>query len=275
MVKRCGDEDFDVTMVYYDGGDVSELVGSYLLKKVSNIVDKKSIGLYRDDGLAILQKLSGPQIERKRKDTKMFKTAGLNITIQEGLGIVNYLDVQFNLNNDTYQPYRKPEDTPVYINKKSNHQPVVLKQLLKSIAKRISDISSDESTFCNSLPIYSEALKKCGFYDKLTYSTKTADYDTSEKKTRKRKVIWFNPPFSLNVKTNVGKIFFKLVKRHFPKENPLRKIFNKNTLKVSYSCMHNAASALSTRKRNILYIKSLNLVAIVDQRPIAHLTTNA
>ena len=165
MVKRCGDEDFDVTMVYYDGGDVSELVGSYLLKKVSNIVDKKSIGLYRDDGLAILQKLSGPQIERKRKDTKMFKTAGLNITIQEGLGIVNYLDVQFNLNNDTYQPYRKPEDTPVYIHKKSNHQPVVLKQLLKSIAKRISDISSDESTFCNSLPIYSEALKKCCFYD--------------------------------------------------------------------------------------------------------------
>ena len=60
-------------MVYYDGADVSELVGSYLLKKVSNIVDKKSIGLYRDDGLAILQNLSGPQIQRKRKDIKMFK----------------------------------------------------------------------------------------------------------------------------------------------------------------------------------------------------------
>ena len=90
----------------------------------------------------------------------MFKTAGLNITIQEGLGIVNYLDVQFNLNNDTYQPYRKPEDTPVYINKKSNHQPVVLKQLLKSIAKRISDISSDENIFCNSAPIHSKRLKK-------------------------------------------------------------------------------------------------------------------
>ena len=69
----CGDEDFDVTMVYYDGADVSELVGSYLLKKVSNIVDKKSIGLYRDDGLAVLQNLSGPQIQRKRKDIKMFK----------------------------------------------------------------------------------------------------------------------------------------------------------------------------------------------------------
>ena len=44
-VKRCGDKDFDVPMGCYDGAEVCELVGSYLLKKVSNIVDKKSIGL--------------------------------------------------------------------------------------------------------------------------------------------------------------------------------------------------------------------------------------
>ena len=46
-VKRCGDEDFDVPMGCYDGAEVCELVGSYLLKKVSSIVDKKSIGLYK------------------------------------------------------------------------------------------------------------------------------------------------------------------------------------------------------------------------------------
>ena len=63
----------------------------------------------------------------------------------------------------------------------------------------------------------------------------------------------FNPP--LNVKTNVGKIFLKLVNRHFPKENPSHKIFNKNTLKVSYSCMSNVASVLSAHNRNILYLK--------------------
>ena len=40
--------------------EVCDLVGSYLLKKVLNIVDKKSVGLYRDDGLAILQNLLGP-----------------------------------------------------------------------------------------------------------------------------------------------------------------------------------------------------------------------
>ena len=151
-------------MGYYDRAEVCELVGSYLLKKVSNIVDKTYIGLYRDDGLAILQNLSGPQIEWKRKDImKMFKTGGWNITIQAGLRIFNFLDVQFNLNNGTYQPYRKPSNTPVYIIKKSNHPPVVLKQLPKSIAKRISDISFDENIFCNSIPIYSEVLKKKWF----------------------------------------------------------------------------------------------------------------
>ena len=100
-----------------------------------------------------------------------------------------------------------------------------------------------------------KCLKKGGFNEKSTYSRKRTKCDTSEKKKCKTKVIWFNPQFSLNVKTNVGKIFLRLVKRHFPKENPLHKIFNKNTLKVSYSCMGNVASVLSAHNRNILYPK--------------------
>ena len=55
---------------------------------------------------------------------------------------------------------QKSVNTPIYINKKSNHQPVVLKQLPNSIAKRISHVSSDGNIFCNSIPIFSEALKK-------------------------------------------------------------------------------------------------------------------
>ena len=124
----------------------------------------------------------------------MFKTAGLNITIQTGLRIVNSLDVQFNLNNGTYQTCRKPDNTPVYINKKYNHPPEVLKQLPRSIAKRISHILSDGNVFRNSIPTYSEALRKSGFNDTLTYNTKATDCDTSEKKKCNRKVIWFNPP---------------------------------------------------------------------------------
>ena len=47
----------------------------------------------------------------------------------------------------------------------------------------------------------------------------------------------------------------RLVKRHFPKENPLHKNFNKSTLEVSYSCMGNVGSVLSAHNRNILYPK--------------------
>ena len=66
----------------YDGEEVCELLGSYLRKKGSNIADKKSVGLYTDNGLAILENLFGQHPEQKRRDIiKMFKTAGLNITI--------------------------------------------------------------------------------------------------------------------------------------------------------------------------------------------------
>ena len=143
----------------------------------------------------------------------------------------------------------------IYINRKSNHPPVVPNQLSKSVAKKISDISSDEKAFSNSTPTYSEAIRKSGFNDKFTYNTKTTDYNTSEKKKRKRKVESFNPPFSLNVEINMGKISLKLVKRYFPKENPLCKIFNKNKLKFSYSCMGNVAFVLSAHNRNILHPK--------------------
>ena len=36
---------------------------------------------------------------------------------------------------------------------------------------------------------------------------------------------------------NIGKIFIRLINRHFPKFHRLHKIFNRNTVKVSYRCM--------------------------------------
>ena len=70
------------------------------------------------------------------------------------------------------------------------------------------------------------------------------------------KVLWFNPPFTQNVKTNIRKIFLKLVKQHFPKHHKLNKIFNKNTLKLSYCCMKNMSSIIKQQKVNILSAKS-------------------
>ena len=38
----------------YDGAEVCELVGTFILSKLGNIIGKKNTGLYRDDGLVYL-----------------------------------------------------------------------------------------------------------------------------------------------------------------------------------------------------------------------------
>ena len=68
----------------------------------------------------------------------------------------------------------------------------------------------------------------------------------------KEKIIWFNPHYSKNVKTNVGKVFLKLLKKHFPGSHILHKIFSKSTVKISYSCMKNISSVISSHNKNVL-----------------------
>ena len=64
-------------------------------------------------------------------------------------------------------------------------------------------------------------------------------------KKRKRNIIWFDPPYSKSVKTNIGRIFIKLISKHFPPNHKFVKIFNKNTIKLSYSCMPNIRSKIN------------------------------
>ena len=137
-VKKVGNEEFDVSMGWFDEAEIWEQVGIYNLHQLKNVIRKENAGLYRDDGLGILQNLSDPELERIRKRIiKIFKYCGLNITIKMNLKTVDFLDVRFDLVNNTYQPYRKPNNEPVYIHKQQNHPPNILKELPKSINKRI------------------------------------------------------------------------------------------------------------------------------------------
>jgi hypothetical protein len=45
---------FDVTMGSYDGAEICELVGLFILSKLEAKFGKNQVGLYRDYGLAIL-----------------------------------------------------------------------------------------------------------------------------------------------------------------------------------------------------------------------------
>ena len=102
---------FDVTMGSYDGAEVCELIGIFMLSLIGNKYNPNNIGLYRDDGLAVFKNTSGPQSEKIKKTfQKMFKNKGLDIIISFNVEIVNHLDVTLNLNDGSYRPYKKPND---------------------------------------------------------------------------------------------------------------------------------------------------------------------
>jgi len=164
--------------------------------------------------------------------------------------IVNYLDVTFDLENSTYCPYLKENNQIKYIHKESNHPPAIIKQLPISIESRLSSLSSTEQIFNESVKPYQDALEASGYTHKLKYNKNIPQ--NNSRNQRKRKIIWFNPPFSKNVKTNIGKTFLNLLKKHFPPQNKFYKLFNKNTVKISYSCMQNMKQIINSHNKKIL-----------------------
>ena len=74
----------------------------------------------------------------------------------------------------------------------------------------------------------------------------------SKLKNRSRNISWFNTHFSKSMATDVGRKFLNIVKQSFQCDQPLKKIFNKNTLKISYSCMPNLGKKISTHNRSVL-----------------------
>ena len=53
--------------------------------------------------------------------------------------------------------------------------------------------------------------------------------------------------------TEVGRYFLKLLNRHFPQQNKLRKIINKNTVKVSCSFTKNIKSRIKSHNKKVLH----------------------
>ena len=54
------------------------------------------------------------------------------------------------------------------------------------------------------------------------------------------------------MKTNLGRKFLKNVDKCFPKKHQLLKIFNRHTLKLSYSCMPNIKNTIATHDKRTL-----------------------
>ena len=80
----------------------------------------------------------------------------------ENIKTADSLDIHFDLVKEIYQPYKNPNGDCFCFNIKSNYPPLILQQLPKSISKRISEISSNEHIFNQSIHYYEYAFKKSG-----------------------------------------------------------------------------------------------------------------
>ena len=250
-INKNNDSMLDVTMGSNDGAEVCELVGLYILSILSRKYQKRDIDLYRDDGLAIFKPMPGPKMERIKKGIIVkFKKLNLKIVIDSNMKIVKFLDVTLNIFDGSFSPYRKPNDESLYINSMLSHPPNIIKHLPKSTNRRISSLSCNEEHFNNVKRYYEDQLKSCGYNEPFSFMNEAPA--NNRNKTRKRNILWFNPRYSQSVKSNVGKIFLKLVRSHFPKTHRFHKIFNKNNVKVSYSCMNNLAQIIKSHNSKIL-----------------------
>ena len=109
--KKSTAENFDVTMGSYDGAEICELVGIYILPELSKLANQKDCGLYRDDGLILLRNSNGKRADKLRKDiAATFKSIGFQIEIKCNLKRVDFLDVTLNLTTGTHHPYKKDND---------------------------------------------------------------------------------------------------------------------------------------------------------------------
>ena len=233
----------------YDGSEVCEMVGLYILSILENHINQKHIGLYRDDGLAAIPG-SGPQVERMRKQIiKEFKKIGLQVTTEVNIKRTDFLDIFFDLDTETFKPFRKKNEKPVYINTRSNHPKIIIQQLPEMIENRISSLSSNKEIFDQEIVDYADALKNSGYNRNLTF--RPTQQRRKKNKNRSRNILWFNPPYSESVKTNLGSKFLKLVDKHF-KNSPLHKYFNRKNVKISYSCLPNISAIISGHNRSIL-----------------------
>ena len=250
--KKNNDELFDVPMGSFHGAEICDLVGLVILERLSQSLPSQSYGLYRDDGLAFTDIAPPSELERlKKKIISTFKNIGFKITIDVGAIRTNFLDITLDLNSDIYQPYRKPNSEILYINAKSNHPAHIKKSIPSMITKRLCSLSKTKEEFDKCKPDYENALMRSGFKEPLKFEG-TCNNERKKKRQRRRKCLFYNPPYCQSVRNNIGTAFLRLVNKHFTKTHPYRQIFNRCTLKISYSCMANIKSIIQSHNKKIL-----------------------
>ena len=242
---------FDVAMGSYPGAEICTIVGIFLLQEITNrriFHRDDSFGLYRDDFGSFSHKPVRELEHIEKKALKaLFAEHGLELEAFNIGKSVNFLDVNLDLKTGKHRPYRKPDSEILYVHNESNHAKCVINEIPKSIANRLSVLSSDNQIFDTFKTEYENALIAAGYsqtQSKIEYVHKDIDTAILERKNRdirrrrNRRVIWFTPPWNVQVRTNVGKEFFKILDETFANSH-LKQVFNRNNVKLGYSTTRN------------------------------------
>ena len=132
----------------FDGAELRELAGLYILHIFGKKYGKHRIGLNRDEGLYCFAYTNGPRADRIRKDViKIFKESFNPILICEAnLKAVNFLDVTLNLGTGKYLITNQ-----IIVNYISTLFLTILQILFENLASNISErtnnFSAGETTF--------------------------------------------------------------------------------------------------------------------------------
>ena len=152
----------------FDGAEVCELVGLYLLEKLvkKDIFKREHVGLYRDDGLAVVEvkrdhlKVYNDKIKAVHRAAKEEK---LEVIIEKAKQGIDFLDVSMDLVSKVYTPYTKPGDKLCYVDTRSNHPPTVFKAVPKGVANRIATNSSSKKVFEAAKGPFIKALRRAHY----------------------------------------------------------------------------------------------------------------
>ena len=159
-IKKSGDPEFAVTMGSYEGAELFESVGLFILLSLNKRYGNNTCDFYRDDGLCCFHNITSSAADKVRKEmTSLFKEKfALKLNIKTNLLIVDFLDVTFNIESGTNKPYSKPNCSLVYINTHSNHPPNIMKHIPNIISERIRKTFNHISMSDRAAPLYNNAL---------------------------------------------------------------------------------------------------------------------
>ena len=251
---------FDVTMGAFDGAEVAEFVGLFILHRLSFIMNYSDFALYRDDGICAIKGTKRTVDDTRKKIEGIFKDVGFQVDIPPTGPVksIDFFDIKFNLSTGQYAPYRKPLNKPIFIHKNSNHPDIIKKQVPLNVEKRLSNNSSNEKIFDSAKIPYQESLEKNSNFTNfnLKFQTKQSSQKSNKSKSNSKQVLYCNLPWNMAVKTNVGKEFLSLIDMF--KNSPQGKFINRHTVKLSYSTMRNLKSHISASNLRKLRPKQSN-----------------